>query len=120
MYRQVYEVGAADSDGMVHVGESLELRQCGAISAKGGRLTPPEGGSGPEYTLPRARFPFLGHRDPLLDGGWLSKADGPRRRVGIVERLNRELPEERPPTRGRGSSQRLPVGLRLLWREIRL
>ena len=25
--------------------------QCGAISAKGGRLTPPEGGDGPEYTL---------------------------------------------------------------------
>jgi len=25
--------------------------QCGAISAKSGRLTPPEGGSGPEYTL---------------------------------------------------------------------
>jgi electron-transferring-flavoprotein dehydrogenase len=25
--------------------------QCGAISAKGGRLTPPEGGSGPEYTI---------------------------------------------------------------------
>jgi len=25
--------------------------QCGAITAKGGRLTPPEGGSGPEYTL---------------------------------------------------------------------
>ena len=24
--------------------------QCGAIGAKGGRLTPPEGGSGPEYT----------------------------------------------------------------------
>ena len=24
--------------------------QCGAITAKGGRLTPPEGGSGPEYT----------------------------------------------------------------------
>ncbi len=24
--------------------------QCGAISSKGGRLTPPEGGSGPEYT----------------------------------------------------------------------
>ncbi len=24
--------------------------QCGAISAKGGRLTPPEGGSGPEYS----------------------------------------------------------------------
>jgi electron-transferring-flavoprotein dehydrogenase len=22
---------------------------CGAITAKGGRLTPPEGGSGPEY-----------------------------------------------------------------------
>jgi electron-transferring-flavoprotein dehydrogenase len=25
--------------------------QCGAITAKGGRLTPAEGGSGPEYTL---------------------------------------------------------------------
>jgi electron-transferring-flavoprotein dehydrogenase len=25
--------------------------QCGAITAKGGRLTPPEGGSGPEYSL---------------------------------------------------------------------
>ncbi len=25
--------------------------QCGAITAKGGRLTPPEGGSGPEYEL---------------------------------------------------------------------
>ena len=25
--------------------------QCGAISAKGGRLTPPEGGDGPEYSL---------------------------------------------------------------------
>ena len=25
--------------------------QCGAITAKGGRLTPPEGGSGPEYTI---------------------------------------------------------------------
>jgi electron-transferring-flavoprotein dehydrogenase len=25
--------------------------QCGAITAKGGRLTPPEGGDGPEYTL---------------------------------------------------------------------
>jgi len=25
--------------------------QCGAINAKGGRLTPPEGGSGPEYSI---------------------------------------------------------------------
>ena len=25
--------------------------QCGAVTAKGGRLTPSEGGSGPEYTL---------------------------------------------------------------------
>jgi electron-transferring-flavoprotein dehydrogenase len=25
--------------------------QCGAITAKGGRLTPPEGGDGPMYTL---------------------------------------------------------------------
>ena len=48
----VYEVGDADGDGTV----KLEVTpsncvQCGAITAKGGRLTPPEGGSGPEYTL---------------------------------------------------------------------
>jgi electron-transferring-flavoprotein dehydrogenase len=47
----VYEVGAESDDGTV----TLEIApsncvQCGAISAKGGRLTPPEGGSGPEYT----------------------------------------------------------------------
>jgi electron-transferring-flavoprotein dehydrogenase len=47
---QVYTVGPEDDDGLV----SVELApsncvQCGAISAKGGRLTPPEGGSGPEY-----------------------------------------------------------------------
>jgi electron-transferring-flavoprotein dehydrogenase len=37
-------------------GEGVEVTasnciQCGAITAKGGRLTPPEGGSGPEYTV---------------------------------------------------------------------
>jgi electron-transferring-flavoprotein dehydrogenase len=25
--------------------------QCGAITAKGGQLTPPDGGSGPEYSI---------------------------------------------------------------------
>jgi electron-transferring-flavoprotein dehydrogenase len=49
---QVYELGAEDGDGTV----TVELApsncvQCGAITAKGGRLTPPEGGSGPEYTF---------------------------------------------------------------------
>jgi electron-transferring-flavoprotein dehydrogenase len=48
----VYGVGRDLGDGMV----TLEVTpsncvQCGAITAKGGRLTPPEGGSGPEYTL---------------------------------------------------------------------
>ena len=48
----VYEVGAADGDGNVTVEMNpSNCVQCGAISAKGGRLTPPEGGSGPEYTL---------------------------------------------------------------------
>jgi electron-transferring-flavoprotein dehydrogenase len=47
---QVYTVGERGDDGLV----TVELApsncvQCGAISAKGGRLTPPEGGSGPEY-----------------------------------------------------------------------
>jgi electron-transferring-flavoprotein dehydrogenase len=49
---QVYEVGEADGDGTVEVKVTpSNCVQCGAISAKGGRLTPPEGGSGPEYTL---------------------------------------------------------------------
>jgi electron-transferring-flavoprotein dehydrogenase len=43
---QVYEAG----NGGVAVTPS-NCVQCGAITAKGGRLTPPEGGSGPEYTL---------------------------------------------------------------------
>ena len=48
---QVYEVGTEGGDGTV----TMQLApsncvQCGAITAKGGRLTPPEGGSGPEYT----------------------------------------------------------------------
>ena len=49
---QVYEVGRADGDGSVDVEVTpSNCVQCGAITAKGGRLTPPEGGSGPEYTL---------------------------------------------------------------------
>jgi electron-transferring-flavoprotein dehydrogenase len=49
---QVYEVGAADGDDTVEVKLApSNCVQCGAITAKGGRLTPPEGGSGPEYTL---------------------------------------------------------------------
>jgi len=43
---RVYEV----VEGGVEVTAS-NCVQCGAITAKGGRLTPPEGGSGPEYTL---------------------------------------------------------------------
>ncbi|MFY9578247.1 MAG: electron-transfer flavoprotein:ubiquinone oxidoreductase [Gaiellaceae bacterium] len=43
---QVYE---ATGDGVDVT--SSNCVQCGAITAKGGRLTPPEGGSGPEYTL---------------------------------------------------------------------
>ncbi len=49
---QVYEVGAEDGDGTVTVEVApSNCVQCGAITAKGGRLTPPEGGSGPEYTV---------------------------------------------------------------------
>jgi electron-transferring-flavoprotein dehydrogenase len=47
---QVYEVGSGDGEVRVQVTPS-NCVQCGAITAKGGRLTPPEGGSGPEYTL---------------------------------------------------------------------
>ncbi len=49
---QVYEVGEDNGDGTVSVNLTpSNCVQCGAITAKGGRLTPPEGGSGPEYTL---------------------------------------------------------------------
>ena len=49
---QVYEVGEEDGEETVTVKLTpSNCVQCGAISAKGGRLTPPEGGSGPEYTL---------------------------------------------------------------------
>lgn len=50
---KVYEVdhdSAENGTVSVHVNPS-NCVQCGAITAKGGRLTPPEGGSGPEYTL---------------------------------------------------------------------
>jgi electron-transferring-flavoprotein dehydrogenase len=47
---QVYEAGAGDGDGLAEVQLApSNCVQCGAITAKGGRLTPPEGGSGPEY-----------------------------------------------------------------------
>ena len=49
---QVYEVGPEDDAGTVEVQVTpSNCVQCGAITAKGGRLTPPEGGAGPEYTL---------------------------------------------------------------------
>ena len=48
---QVYELAVEDA-GKVEVEVTpSNCVQCGAITAKGGRLTPPEGGSGPEYTL---------------------------------------------------------------------
>jgi electron-transferring-flavoprotein dehydrogenase len=50
---QVYELDdAAPQNGTVTVKiNPSNCVQCGAITAKGGRLTPPEGGSGPEYSL---------------------------------------------------------------------
>jgi electron-transferring-flavoprotein dehydrogenase len=50
---KVYEIAdEAPVDGTVTVRlNPSNCVQCGAITAKGGRLTPPEGGSGPEYTI---------------------------------------------------------------------
>jgi electron-transferring-flavoprotein dehydrogenase len=46
----VYEIGEGHGDGTVDVQVTpSNCVQCGAITAKGGRLTMPEGGSGPEY-----------------------------------------------------------------------
>lgn len=47
----VYEWVTDDSGARVLRVNAPNCVQCGAISAKGGRLTPPEGGSGPEYTV---------------------------------------------------------------------
>jgi electron-transferring-flavoprotein dehydrogenase len=48
----VYEVGEEAGDEDVHVEITpSNCIQCGAITAKGGRLTPPEGGAGPDYKL---------------------------------------------------------------------
>ncbi len=46
---QVYEVGDEDAGKVAVQVTPSNCVQCGAITAKGGRLTPPEGGSGPEY-----------------------------------------------------------------------
>jgi electron-transferring-flavoprotein dehydrogenase len=47
----VYDLGS-EEDGEVTVEVTpSNCVQCGAITAKGGRLTPAEGGAGPEYTL---------------------------------------------------------------------
>ena len=52
---EVYELEEAARDGDPNEIVTMQLNpsncvHCGAITAKGGRLTPPEGGSGPEYT----------------------------------------------------------------------
>ncbi len=47
----VYEWGSGADGRKALLVNSPNCVQCGAITAKGGRLTPPEGGSGPEYTL---------------------------------------------------------------------
>jgi electron-transferring-flavoprotein dehydrogenase len=46
---QVYELGREDAGRVNVIVTPSNCVQCGAITAKGGRLTPPEGGSGPEY-----------------------------------------------------------------------
>ncbi len=47
---QVYEIDGGGDEVTVQLASS-NCVQCGAITAKGGRLTPPEGGSGTEYTV---------------------------------------------------------------------
>jgi electron-transferring-flavoprotein dehydrogenase len=55
---QVYEVPEEELEGNLDPKREVALQitpsnciQCGAITAKGGRLTPPEGGDGPNYQL---------------------------------------------------------------------
>src|SRR5690606_3255072 len=46
---QVYEWHEKEGKKFLFV-NATNCIHCGAITAKGGRITPPEGGSGPEYT----------------------------------------------------------------------
>ncbi len=46
---QVYEWHEENGKKVIRT-DPTNCIQCGAITSKGGRLTPPEGGSGPEYT----------------------------------------------------------------------
>ena len=48
---EVYEWRTDAAGKRVLVVNATNCVQCGAITAKGGRLTPPEGGSGPEYVI---------------------------------------------------------------------
>ena len=48
---EIVEGGSGESDVVTVEVTASNCVQCGAITAKGGRLTPPEGGDGPEYTL---------------------------------------------------------------------
>ena len=48
---EVYELGDEDAGKVEVMVTPSNCVQCGAITAKGGRLTPAEGGAGPEYTL---------------------------------------------------------------------
>lgn len=50
---QVYEIapGSASSETVDVEVTASNCVQCGAINAKGGRLTPPEGGDGPDYKI---------------------------------------------------------------------
>jgi electron-transferring-flavoprotein dehydrogenase len=47
----VYEIGREDAGKVEVLVTPSNCVQCGAITAKGGRLTPAEGGAGPEYSL---------------------------------------------------------------------
>jgi electron-transferring-flavoprotein dehydrogenase len=47
----VYEIGREDAGKVEVVLTPSNCVQCGAITAKGGRLLPAEGGAGPEYSL---------------------------------------------------------------------
>ena len=47
----VYEIGAHDAGKVEVLVTPSNCVQCGAITAKGGRLLPAEGGAGPEYSL---------------------------------------------------------------------
>ena len=133
---QVYEVGGADGDGTVQVEVNpSNCVQCGAITAKGGRLTRPRAGRAPSTRSPSRRRSTPAPATPpaarprhaassircSIGRVAVEEQVRPGRRVGVVQGLDGELSEERLAAAGsRVVSSAIQSASSSMWRETRL